>query len=366
VNLTLKREALLTACRLAARLLPEHPISPAEQHFLLRAGATTSSLRSAGPQASLSQPLVAQVEQPGEVLLPARAAVAILRATTADEVTLEGSGAAVVLHWPGARYRLESPATSLFPPDEPVPGGPGWHVGAGDLCRAIGATLFAAGPGSRRYQLDGVLFEVEPGRLRVVATDNRRLAVAEMPARPDREGLEQSARVLPAVAVALLARLADTGKDGVQMRFGPERAFFTLGEVKLSCRYEPGPYAPWRSAVPASPPCRLEVPVAGFLAAVRQAAVLREREGARLLLSLETGRLVLESGRAGAGSSRVARKVPYQGRPVQLALEPRFLVELLRCLEGQPTVQVGLTNADTPALFQAGDYTHVLMPLRLE
>jgi DNA polymerase III sliding clamp (beta) subunit (PCNA family) len=106
--------------------------------------------------------------------------------------------------------------------------------------------------------------------------------------------------------------------------------------------------------------------VAVLLSAVRQAAVLREREGARLLLSLESGRLVLESGRAGAGCSRVARKVPYQGKAVRVALEPRYVVELLRCLEGETTVELGLTDADTPVLFRAGDYTHVLMPLRLE
>jgi hypothetical protein len=29
-------------------------------------------------------------------------------------------------------------------------------------------------------------------------------------------------------------------------------------------------------------------------------------------------------------------------------------------------MQIGLTDADTPSVFRAGDYTHVLMPLRLE
>jgi hypothetical protein len=51
---------------------------------------------------------------------------------------------------------------------------------------------------------------------------------------------------------------------------------------------------------------------------------------------------------------------------VRVALEPRYLVELLRCLEGEPVVELGLTDADTPALFRAGNYTHVLMPLRLD
>jgi DNA polymerase III sliding clamp (beta) subunit (PCNA family) len=82
VKATINREALLAACRLAGRLLPERPICPTEEHFLLRAGE--DSLRATGADASLRLPLTLKVEQSGEALLPARAAVAILRATTAD------------------------------------------------------------------------------------------------------------------------------------------------------------------------------------------------------------------------------------------------------------------------------------------
>ena len=49
--------------------------------------------------------------------------------------------------------------------------------------------------------------------------------------------------------------------------------------------------------------------------------------------------------------------------PVRVALEPRFVEEMLRCLEGEEKVEIGLTDADTPARFRAGGYTHILMPL---
>jgi DNA polymerase III sliding clamp (beta) subunit (PCNA family) len=63
----------------------------------------------------------------------------------------------------------------------------------------------------------------------------------------------------------------------------------------------------------------------------------------------------------------VARRIPFEGGSVRVALNPRFLLELLRCLESEPTVLLGLTDSDSPVLFRAGEaYTHVLMPLRLE
>jgi hypothetical protein len=102
----------------------------------------------------------------------------------------------------------------------------------------------------------------------------------------------------------------------------------------------------------------LAVPVAVLLDAVGQAAVLRESAGAKVLLTLEPGRLVLESARAGAGSALVPRRVPYQGGAIGVALEPRDVEEMLRRLEGEPAVEatartltVLVTDHDTPGAF---------------
>jgi DNA polymerase-3 subunit beta len=364
VRLAVSREALLGACRLALRLLPERAVA-ASAHVLLRAGGAGCALHASGHESALSQALQAKVETPGETLVPARAAEAVLREARAEEVTLESSGDGLVVRGHGARFHLEGLPPSLFPPGEAFPGGPCHLVDADRLRRAVQSTLFAAGPGSRRYFLDAVLFEVEADRLRLVASDNRRLAVAEVPALARCDHLTPARRLLPVRAVDLLARLPDGEGGAVEALFGAGRAFFRAGGATLSCRYAEGPYPRWRSAIPPSPPHRLALPVRPLLSAVRQAAVLREREGAKLLLRCEPGRLVLESGRAGAGRSRVARKVPFEGGPVQVALDPRFLVEMLRCLEGEETVRLELTDQDTAALFRAGEgYVHVLMPLK--
>src|SRR5438034_940600 len=110
MNLTIDREALLAACRLAARLLPERAVRPADAHLLLRAAHADAgppcTPHAAGAEASLRLPLAAQAERPGEALLPTRAALAVLRASSTREVTVEAGGDGLVLRWPGARCRL--------------------------------------------------------------------------------------------------------------------------------------------------------------------------------------------------------------------------------------------------------------------
>src|SRR5262249_6716669 len=109
----------------------------------------------------------------------------------------------------------------------------------------------------------------------------------------------------------------------------------------------------------------LPLPVGPFLAGVRQAAVLRERPGARLLLSFEPGRVLLESRQAGAGSARVRLPLPLAGGRAQIALDPALLVDLLRAFDPEDTLLLGLTDSDTPALFSDGEgCAHVLMHLQ--
>jgi DNA polymerase-3 subunit beta len=238
-------------------------------------------------------------------------------------------------------------------------------VPAAALRAALQRTLFAAGAETSRYSLHGVLWELEPDRVRLVATDNRRLAVAEVPAAVRVEHLTPARRLVPVKAMDLLARVAEGHEGPVQALFGPRAACFRVAHASLGARYVEGDYPAWRKAVPARPRHRLAVPVGPLLAGVRQAAALREREDARLLLRFEPGRLTLESRQAGAGRSRVQQRVPFFGGPMEVALNPKYLVDLLRALDAESTLQMELTDPDTVVLFRDGEhYQHALMPMR--
>ena len=50
---------------------------------------------------------------------------------------------------------------------------------------------------------------------------------------------------------------------------------------------------------------------------------------------------------------------------MEIALNPRFMADLLRAFDPEGALLLCLTDADSPARFSDGDsYSHVLMPLR--
>jgi DNA polymerase-3 subunit beta len=209
-----------------------------------------------------------------------------------------------------------------------------------------------------------VQWEAEADRVRLVATDSRRLAVADVPADAPAGQTDPARWLLPASALDLLGRLAGGPDGSVRVAFGAREALFEVGAATLRARYVTGAFPPWRKALPGAPRFRVPVRVGPFLKAVRQAAAVRDPRGGRLLLRFEPGRLFLESRRAGQGRARVRRRLPSSGAAVELTLRATYLVELLAALEPEMTLVLGVTGPGAPVTASDGrGYRHLLMPL---
>jgi DNA polymerase-3 subunit beta len=363
MKIRLRRESFLLGCRLAGRGLPRRPVGPGR--LLLRAEGTACVLHAVGPEVGLRLEVPAAVDEPGDALLPTREALAVMSRAVADEVTLESAPGRVRALGEGAEFLLEEPGPGAPAALGPFPDGPCHLLPADLLCQAARRTLFAVGARTPRYSLDAVLWEVEADQVRLVATDNRRLAVAEVHAQAGDENAPPVRRLLPARAVDLLARVSERRAEPVEAVFGEGRVSFRAGPATLCARCVGGSFPDWRRAWPGRPRHLLPMPVGPFLAGVRQAAALHER-GGRLLLRFQPGWVQMESRRAGAGRARVRLPLPLAGGRVEVALDSRPLIDLLRAFDPGGSLLLGLTDPAAPAVFSDGDcYAHVLMPLRL-
>jgi DNA polymerase III subunit beta len=359
----LARAPLVDDLRLAERILPIRSPDVVAQCVLVRAVPGECSLVTRDHELTLWLGLHAVVERPGEALLPARRLLAFAREVGAETIRAEEEGAVTTLTAPGVTFRLRGEDPSRFPEAVTLPERAQAVLPADALVAAVRRTLFAVarGPGySREYALEGVLLEVDPPVLRVVGSDNRRLAVAEVRFLACR-GLRPGRLLLPARGVALLGRLAREQGTEVRVCFGADHAFFRTGRATLCVRLLWGRYPSWRAALPEVDHA-VALPAAALMTAVRQAAVLREGSYTRVTVRLSAQRLVIES-TAGRDHVRVECPAAYEGEPVAAAFNSGHLVELLRALEADDHLRLTLTGPEDPALFVVEGYRHVVMPL---
>jgi DNA polymerase-3 subunit beta len=105
--------------------------------------------------------------------------------------------------------------------------------------------------------------------------------------------------------------------------------------------------------------------VAGpLLAAVRQAAIVTSEQSKGVDFAFQRGALVLSGRSAESGESRIELPIDLHGADVKIKMDPRFMSDFLRVLDGGANVSVELTDAQSACVCRTEDgYGYVIMPL---
>jgi DNA polymerase-3 subunit beta len=301
------------------------------------------------------------------VLLQSERFGPILREATDDSLVIETDGNNILVH--GIRSDFELPAanpdefpSSLLQQQEPI-----CRIDARLLAEFVRRTVFATDTENSRYALGGVLWEIDGNQLNAVGTDGRRLARMQGAIevlRPQAISTEQMT-IVPARVMNLIERLCVDCEDLVDVSWKENDILVTTRMACMSARLVEGRFPRWRDVVQQSTPqLSLELPVGPLLTAVRQAAILTDKESRALDFRFVEGKLELAGWAAELGSSRIEIPVAYHGEEFGLALDNRFLSEFLRVLDLQKTITFTSTGPDAAAHFHTDDgYLYVVMPM---
>lgn len=369
MKVTCIREGLLTACQLVGVAVAARTTKPILANVKAAARDDALTLMGTDLEVGIRYELRGvKVARAGSAILPVTRLVSILRETSDDEITLDAGDEMTTIRLSTGRFELPGGDVAEFPEIPAFDDGGKYHeVTAGVLRTLIRRTAFAADKKeSTRFAVTGVLWEAENKTVRLVATDTKRLALCEGPADvhggSDPKG---QSHLIPLKTITLLERnLTDDG-EMVRVALKPNEALFQTERALIHTRLVEGRFPPYRSIIPKKLDIRLQVPVADFLARVRQAAIMTDEESKRVDFHFEKGQVTLTARGPETGTGEVTLALPeYAGPVVDIAFDPAYLVEMLRAIEGEPTATLEMTDGQKPALFRVGDqYLYLVMPL---
>ncbi|HEX6433478.1 MAG TPA: DNA polymerase III subunit beta, partial [Gemmatimonadales bacterium] len=182
MKLTITREQLQEGLVAVAASVPAKTTLPILSNILLE--ATKEGIRLSGTDLdiSVSTTVSASVDQEGAITLPARKLVEIVRELPSAAIRLTASGEQrVSIECGRSRFRLLGLPREEFPAFPNVKFEGGWRTSSRELQKLIGHVAFAASTEESRPILNGVLWELRPERMRMVATNGHRLARMDVP-----------------------------------------------------------------------------------------------------------------------------------------------------------------------------------------
>ncbi|QYU69410.1 DNA polymerase III subunit beta [Leptolyngbya sp. 15MV] len=383
------RAALLNAVNLISGVVAAR--TPRPQLTCVKLSATksgkTAELTMSATDAEVSLRLITgqvDVQQPGEVLIPADKLRAIVSAEEGDPtLTIESEGEHCEIRGSDARFKILGYPASEFPEipsfDRVVSAGDGGKAKAvfthqaGVFGSMISRTLFATARENSRYAINGVLLRKEGKRLEMVATDGRRLALCRQTLAGEKDAQPVSC-IVPSKALSLLLKLIDDPEQPIRVAIPDAQVLFALGgdggvSAVLASNLVEGTFPPYEDVIPKDQDKRVVFDRDVLASAVRRAALLTNEEsrGVRLKFASSDRRLELSSRAPEMGEAQINIDLAgYDGSDIEIGFNPGFITDALKVIP-DPEVIMELKAPNKPGLIKSGsDFVYVVMPVSLQ
>ena len=364
------RAALVEAVNLVASVAVGRTPTPVLQCVKLTASDGRLTLAATdlevGLRLSVDQ---VDVQKAGEALIPADKLTQIVRACDDPTLTLDTKEHTLHIRGQGSHFTVfgfdpkEAPAVREFE-DAKVD----CEIDAGMLKTLISRTLFAAAAEHSRYAINGVLIERDGKKLRLVATDGRRLAVA----RGDSRGGEgKTSCIVPTKALNLINKLIVDPESTVKLAIEENQALFLVGDsgdgAVLSTNLVEGAFPPFEDVIPKDQDKKVTFDATTLSSAIRRAALLTNEESKGVRMSFADNKLTLTSRAPEMGEAEIEVDLDkYDGDPLEIGFNPGFIIDALKVVDGQQVI-VELKAPNKPGVLRTGnEFTYVIMPVNLQ
>src|SRR5467141_2378795 len=235
MKFTITREQLQEGLAAVAAAIPAKTTLPVLANVLVEASKQSGGLRLSGTDLDIavSTTVPAEVDADGAVTLPAKKLVDIARELPSGPVRVTAAGEARVSIESGrSKFKLLGLPREEFPSFPTVKFEKAWKAAAGVVHKLVGHVAFAASTEESRPILNGVLWELRPDRMRMVATNGHRLAKMDVPA----TGGTSADLIVPPKALEQIRRLFASDATSVVASDQTHRIrlAFSGGTVKFS------------------------------------------------------------------------------------------------------------------------------------
>src|ERR687895_1700525 len=288
MRFTISREKLQEGLTAVAATVPAKTTLPVLANILIE--TTDKGIRLSGTDLDIavSTEVSADVEAQGAITIPARKLAEIARELPPSPVKIAAAGEQrVTLDCGRSHFKLLGLPRDEFPSFPSVRFNESWRVRSGDLQKLISHTAFAVSTEESRPILNGVLWELRPERMRMVATNGHRLARMEVPT-TEASGASQADLIVPPKALEQIRRLFDT-EETVEIARSENHLGFRTSATQIFTRLIEGPYPNYEQVIPRENDKVATADRSALTAALRRMSIVASDQTHRIRMAFANG-----------------------------------------------------------------------------
>ena len=364
------RDALVEAMGLITGVVAGRTPTPALQCVRLSGEDGRLTLAATDGEVSLTLSIDrVDLEDGGEVLIPADKFSQIARSCNEATLTIVGDGDSLHVRSSDSRFKVfgfpvsEAPEILVFDDVEPD-----FTVDGSTFRGLMERTVFAAATDHSRYAINGVHLDLQGSQIRLVATNGHRLALSMGPCDSN---CEKTDCIVPTKAMTLLKRLLHDNGGSVSVKIDNGRIIFHVDNgagctSTLTSNLVEGTFPPFEDVIPKDLDRKAVVNKEALHRAVRRAHLMTNEESRGVRLVFDGNCLKITSRAPETGEAEIEVPIEsFSGDALEIAFNPVYIMDALKVVEGDD-VTIELKKSEKPGLIRSGtDFVYIIMPVSL-
>ena len=366
MKLTIGQEEFITGLQAVQNVVSTRTTLPILSNVLLNAVGDRLTLTATDLDVTISKTVEAKVEIDGSFTMPVKKLLSIAREVGGSQIEIDVSKNQCSIKSGSSAYRVNGLSAEEFPPNPNFSGQTTIQMPQDKVKTMLRRTSFAVSTDENRYVLNGLYLSFKENKLTMVATDGRRLALAEEDVElQDDNPLEV---IVPTKAIQELSRLLGD-KGDVEIQITENQVSFGLkendgtGSLIVSKLVE-GAYPNYKQVIPAESKHRVTLDKEELFHALRRAEIMTSEKANSVKLTFSENSLTFTANSPEVGESRETMAIKYEGEETSIAFNPQFFIDPLKALE-EDEVHFEFTDQLSPGVVKVNHpFLYVIMPMR--
>lgn len=314
--------------------------------------------------------MVSQVEtvssEDFQTTIPARKLLDICKALPDNsDIDLTIDDNRVTLVSGRSRFILASLPASDFPGLDEFDGQLSFEIPQKQLKTLFDNTAFAMAQQDVRYYLNGILVEISPDLIKLVATDGHRLALSEF--KSDINISSEKQIIIPRKGVLELSKLLDTSDSRAKVTLSQNHIRVETGRLIFTSKLIDGKFPDYKRVIPVDGNRIVEVNRESLKQSMNRIAILSNEKYRGIRLTLSSGNLSIQANNPDQEEAEEELTVIYDDADMEIGFNVTYLIDVLNVLDSE-NVLVKLKDANSSCIMSDSSDSarlYVVMPMRL-
>ena len=365
----ISRETLLKPLSLVAGVVERRQTLPVLSNVLIVVDGDQLSLTGTDLEVELvGRVTLENISESGEVTVPARKLMDICKTLPdGSSINVHFDGDKLIVKSGRSRFSLSTLPATDFPNVEEGPQSMEYSISQGQLGQLIERTSIAMAQQDVRYYLNGMLFEIQNGRIKAVATDGHRLALCEVDADVTVSDVQQV--IIPRKGVMELNRLlSEDDEVSVRIVLSANHLRAVTDNFTFTSKLVDGKFPDYQQVIPKEGTKELIAEREPLKQVLSRAAILSNEKYRGIRFVLQDDLLQVFANNPEQEEAEESLTVHYKGEFLEVGFNVSYLLDVLS-VTSSTNVKIMLSDANSSALITevAGseDAEYVVMPMRL-